>query len=333
MSGRKGREDAFRALVCINTCNRVDYLRRYLPAFAQLCGEDRRFDLLVALDGDDPATREFARRWEVPLVYSVERQGVGISKNRALLACPDHDYYFFLEDDAELLDGGVFAEQIGVAERAGIHHFSLFRPRALREQTGVTEIEGHEIRHALYGGADFNFFTAEALRTVGGWHPGFARYRRWGHTEHSYRVWRAGLAPAPFNLVAGLDEAFVWHAPPSVTVHSDVPYDEHQIAAPERELMDQELTFVPVEVTGPPTETNGVPAGAAMPIARQMNHRNRYPLLSRAERRRCRSDFHADRAYTTESVIGATARLCMAWALWPRNPANRATARSILRRL
>jgi hypothetical protein len=36
--------------------------------------------------------------------------------------------------------------------------------------------------------------------TVGGWHPSFARYRRWGHTEHSCRFVRAGLAPPPFNV-------------------------------------------------------------------------------------------------------------------------------------
>ena len=53
-------------------------------------------------------------------------EGVGVSKNRALEAFPDLDYYFFLEDDAELTNGVVFPAHVDLFKASGIHHFSLF---------------------------------------------------------------------------------------------------------------------------------------------------------------------------------------------------------------
>jgi hypothetical protein len=193
--------DEYRALICITTCQRLKYLRRYLPHFARFCAADCRFQLLISLDGTEPEVLAFCDEWQIPLVYSDEREGVGIAKNRVLDRFSDFDYYFFLEDDVELVDGSVFPGHVAVAQSSGIHHFSLFRQGGARKPIAESIVDGRRIIHCLYGGADFNFFTGEGLRQVGGWHPRFAEYRRFGHTEHSYRFVRRGLAPAPFNPV------------------------------------------------------------------------------------------------------------------------------------
>src|SRR5947209_5857372 len=106
---RQVPEDSYRALVCITTCDRLSYLKRYLPHFAEACVRDPRLSLLVSLDGRDQPTAEFCERWQVPLVYSDKREGVGLAKNRALSLITDVDYYFFIEDSTDLLEGLLFA--------------------------------------------------------------------------------------------------------------------------------------------------------------------------------------------------------------------------------
>src|SRR5262249_55819252 len=157
------------------------------------CHGDPDFSLLLSVDGPDDSYRGFCKLWDLPMLYSAEREGVGVSKNRVLDRFPDFNYYFFIEDDVELVDPSAFRAQIEVAVASGIHHFSLFEARGIRKPQSESSVAGRRVVHAGFGGADFNFFTREGLQRVGGWHPVFARYRRGGHTEHSYRFPRVGL--------------------------------------------------------------------------------------------------------------------------------------------
>jgi hypothetical protein len=269
---------SYRALVCVTTCERPGYLRRYLPHFARFCAQDPRFPLLVALDGFDQGTRRFCEEWGVPLIHSGEREGVGLSKNRVLERFPDFDYYFFVEDDVELIDGAVFPAHVELAQQSDIHHFSLFSERRIGEPAGESRIAGRRVAHSFVGSARFNFFTAQGLRQVGGWHPRFAEYRRWGHTEHSYRFYNAGLAPAPFNVATELSCACIWHLHPSVTSLS-LPGDEEHIVAPERELIDQRLRHVPLQTISP-YDFNGVQFGELDRLAATLDAGERYPLAA-----------------------------------------------------
>jgi hypothetical protein len=309
-------DSEWRALVAVNTCNREPFLRRCLPALARACASDPRISLLVSLDGDDPATRAFCETWQVPLLHSDAREGVGLSKNRVLEAFPDFDYYFFLEDDAEILDASVFAAHVAVAQSAQLHHMSLLHRAAIRKPVSQSTAAGHELVHARYGGADFNFFTAEGLRVVGGWHPLFAQYRRWGHTEHSYRFPRNRLAPEAFNVAVDLTEAFIWYAPPSITQITTIPLDADQISVPERELMNQELKHVPLQTISP-YHFNGAPLGPLTRLAAVMNSSRRYPLLSGYERREALADYNLWRFEHGRTRAGRLASLAAAIALAP----------------
>lgn len=319
----------YRALICVTTCARLHRLRRYLPHLAAFVRDDRRFHLVVALDGADEDYLEFCRRWGVSLVYADAREGVGISKNRVLVRHPGYDAYFFLEDDVELVDGAAFPTQMELARASGIHHFSLFEPGGVRRPTGESTVLGTRVVHGLYGGGQLGFYTREALERVGGWHPRFAEWRRWGHTEHSWRVHRAGLAPAPFNVAEELARAFIWHYPPSVSPPDALPRDEDQIVAPERALMEEGLDHVPV-TTPAPHHDNGIPPGAPERLAAVLDGEERYPLVEGGERRRCRSDYHLWRAGHARGTVARAAGLARAAVAWPGNPLLRHRLRQLL---
>jgi hypothetical protein len=297
-------------------------LQRYLPHYAAFCESDRRFSLLVSLDGTEQGYLDFCRQWKVPLLHSADREGVGLSKNRALAAFPGFDYYFFIEDDVELVDGAVFPAHVELAAASNIHHFSLFERGGIRKPVGESTIAGWQVIHSRFGAADFNFFTRQGLERVGGWHPAFARYRRWGHTEHSYRFPRANLAPAPFNVAVELIDSFIWHAPPSVSRVEDVSYSEDQISQPERELMEQELDYVQLETLSPYRLQGGLDDRPSS-LASTLDHGDRYPLVDQAERTECRSDFLLWQSTTAARRAARFGRFVQAFIAWPRNPAVR----------
>lgn len=317
---------AYRALVCITTCRRFGNLLRYLPHYAAFCRDDSRFHLLISLDGTEDPYLRFCEEWRIPLVYSDRREGVGLSKNRVLERYSEYDYYFFIEDDVELMDGRAFPLHPELHEASGIHHFSLFERGGVRGVTGASEIAGHRVVHGRYGGAPFNFFTRQGLERVGGWHPIFAEYKRWGHTEHSHRFPLADLAPAAFNVAEDLSDCFMWHVPPAVTRVEGIPADEDQIALPERELMAECLPFVPLQTLSP-HHSNGVSMELGSErLAGVLDAGDRYPLVRGAERRRCWSDYHLWRFKTGGDAWGRIGSLVSALQS-PGNPSLRHLAR------
>lgn len=310
--------DDWRALVAVTTCDRDVYLRRCLPRLALASVHDPRLSILVSLDGDDPRTRAFCESWEVPLIHSDAREGVGLSKNRVLEAFPDFDYYFFIEDDVEVLDHRIFGAHVEISRAADLHHMSLFERAGIRSPVSETHAVGYTVVHARYGGAQLNFFSAEGLRTVGGWHPKFAQYRRWGHTEHSYRFPRNGLAPAAFNVATSLADKCIVHRPPSVTSVPDFPLDADQISGPERELMDLQLKHVDLQTLAP-YHFNGAPLRPLNQLARAVGPGAPYTLLSRSERRVALSDYLVWRSESRPTRAGRLASLAAGAALAPTN--------------
>lgn len=328
---RTPREPAWRALIAVTTCNREAYLRRCLPFLARATVEHPSLALLVSLDGDEPATRSLCERWQVPLLYSDSREGVGLSKNRVLERFPEFDYYFFLEDDVEVTDASVFPAHVALAQGLGMHHMSLFEPRRAREVVASSSLLGQHILHCQYGSADFNFFTRHGLERVGGWHPEFANYKRWGHTEHSYRFSRSGLAPAPFNIAVSLSRMCAWHSPPSVTQVAGITFDTMEIAAPERELMEQELEFVPLQTLAP-YHYNQVPIEPAERLAATLTGDEMYPLLVDAERRRARSDYLVWRFRNDRNPLRRLWAGTFAGMVAPSNPEWRHEVKSVFQR-
>jgi len=321
-----------RALITFLTCNRVLHLKRYASHYLAHCRRDRSFDFLVSLDGRDEASVRFCGDSGLPLLSSEEREGGGLSKNRVLEWFGQYDYYFFVEDDAELVDADVFREHIRVAQATGLHHLSLMESGDARGVLRQERVLGHRVVFARYGGAQFSFFTRQGLDAVGGWHPAFASYRRFGHTEHSCRFVNRGLADAPFVLVESLSDRLLWHYPPSVTApQPGATNPATELALAEEELIARRLTFFPV-TTLSPSRYNGQPLDGSNAPWVDPPRSTRYPQLRGADRRRAWADYHAASARRRPGVAG-WASLLAAAACAPGNMQLRHTAKEKLLRV
>jgi len=238
-------------LICINTYNSASLVRTFVWDYIRFTQNNPDYDFLVSLDGSDQETIDYCDRYGIPLLYSDENEGVGISKNRVIKSFPDYDNYFFIEDDAELLNPEVFDIHIELSQKLNIPHFSLFDRDRIREVQAIREAEGYHIIGALYGGAPFNFFTQEGLEKVGGFHTEFARYKRFGHTEHSYRFYRAGLSDYPFQIIEECIRGYIgWHEPTS-RIKINVAASENRLFVGEEELIAKKLTYFPLQTLSP----------------------------------------------------------------------------------
>ena len=241
-----------RILVAVTTCSRPHLIQSYLEPLKQCVEEVEDADLVVSVDGlsqhGNRRALDFALSMGVSCVASDHSEGVGISKNRVVALLGGYEYYFFLDDDVQVLSGRLFSKHVDLHLETGINHFSLHDPSRLLGELGEpTKVDGGVIRHAMYGGAQVNFFTRRALQRVGGWHPSFAKIRRGGHTEHSHRVYRSRLCPAPFNLFDGLLDVCRLDDPPPVVNALSTGYKlgANRLFVLENELIEENIAYMP----------------------------------------------------------------------------------------
>lgn len=238
-------------LLCITTAARPSALKAFVWDYIAFCKKHNDYDLLVSLDGDDPATFRFCKRHGIPLLYSHEREGVGLSKNRVLASYPEYSHYFFIEDDVQLLNPSIFDMHISAANELDLHHISSGPRERFSNLTGRAETSVGPVLFFEYGSAALNFFTRTGIEQVGGFHTMFAKFRRFGHTEHSYRFVRSGLARSAFSAIERCFDSYIKvHDPISVT-RVDVISTSKRIFVDEQQLIDKELTHFPVTTLSP----------------------------------------------------------------------------------
>lgn len=236
-----------KSLICITTCKRIDALRAIVWDYLDFCTGNDSFSFLVSLDGDDPNVNAFCKNHNIPVLYSKEREGVGLSKNRVLEAYPEFSYYFFIEDDVVLLNPAVFQIHIDVSENSGIPHFSLFSRDRIIDQDGGTKVGEFDVLHARYGSAQFNFFTRKGIDTVGGFDLSFAKIRRFGHTEHSYRFVNAGLCKYPFNIIDQCIDGYMRWTEPGTVTRVKVQKTENRLYRVEADLIAKKNKWQPAK--------------------------------------------------------------------------------------
>ena len=232
-----------KTLICLNTCARALNIKALSWGYIDFCKDKDNYDFIISLDGIDDKTIDYCNKFNIPLLYSEEREGVGLSKNRVLESYRDYDYYFFIEDDAELLNPAIFDIHIELSKKLDIHHFSLFDRSRFKEITDNTKHKEYNIIHSLYGGAPFNFFTRKGLDKVGGFHTLFAKFKRFGHTEHTYRFVNNNLSKYPFNVIENLIEGYCrWNDPLSVT-QIKVATTKNRLFKDEEDLINLKLKY------------------------------------------------------------------------------------------
>lgn len=246
-------------LLVLTTCSRPEIAARHASVLYTIAESATNIDLAVSIDGlaepGGPETLQLVKHFSPLIVAARRAEGVGVSKNRVLRLLPDYRFYSFIEDDVEVVDHSLFADMAALSQETGIHHFSLHEPERLRDEFGQSHVslesESYTIQHAWFGSAQISFFTSEALDLVGGWHKAFAALRRGGHTEHSYRVYRTGLCPAPFNYIKEFANACRWHNPDSVVGRQEYAVAPNQLFELENELIAENLPKQPLYATDP----------------------------------------------------------------------------------
>lgn len=241
---------ANRSLICITTCNRLLNVKSFVWDYLSFCSGNDAFDFVLSVDGQAPDYAAYCRSRKIRSILSAEREGVCLSKNRVLESFPDYDYYFFIDDDAELLNPAVFNLHIEASKRMGIHHFVLGERGRLRGNVQVQQREGHQVATAQYGTGHFTFYTREGIQRVGGFHTEFAKYKRFGHTEHSYRFVHAGLQEHPFVMILDAEPMLNWYNPPSVTTIKVDRDPESRLAIVELDIIRQKLAHFPLATIG-----------------------------------------------------------------------------------
>jgi len=231
-----------KSLICITTCNRLDEVRKYLLPYVDFVRKNVEFDFLIALDGTGEDYIEFCETYSIPLLYSDDREGVGLSKNRVLSSFRKYAHYFFIEDDIELVNERIFDNIIQIAAQTGFSHFTI---TPLRKVDHKVEVLKKTVVFAMKGGAQFNYFTRNGLDKVGGWHTEFAKYKRFGHTEHSMRFVYQGLQPTPFISINQSIEDIIIHDPAHVT-NIEAELNENEISVYEQEIINQKLDYFPI---------------------------------------------------------------------------------------
>ncbi len=240
-----------KALICITTANRSLAIKTFGWDYVAFCQSNPRYDFVVSLDGDDSQTITFCHKHKIPIVYADSREGVGLSKNRILATFRDYEHYFFIEDDVGLLDAAVFDLHVKAADELNVPHMSLFPEDRIGDKTyEITLKDGQRVICCMFGGAPFNYFTKSGIDTVGGFHTCFAKYRRFGHTEHSYRFVNAGLADYPFYVLNDCLHGYLrWSDPVSVT---KIKVDTiNRLFVEEHELIAQKLVYFPLTTLAP----------------------------------------------------------------------------------
>lgn len=236
-----------KSLICINTYKSVELVKAFIWDYISFSQTNTQYDFIVSLDGDDQKTIDYCTRHKIPLLYSSKNEGVGISKNRVIESYSNYDNYFFIEDDVELLNPKVFDLHIELAKTLNIEHFSLFEERRIRGKMNVQKHGEYHIIHAMYGSAQFNFFTKKGLETVGGFHTNFAQYKRFGHTEHTYRFVNNDLSQYPFQIVEEcLDGYFRWNDPIS-RIKLSVEVSKNRLFVEEEKLIEQKIKYFSVQ--------------------------------------------------------------------------------------
>jgi hypothetical protein len=236
-----------RSLICITTCNRFGILRSLIWDYVDFCRKRSDYDLVISLDGIDRKTINYCKKHRLPLVYSEFREGVGLSKNRILERYPDYDYYFFIEDDVRLVDSAVFDMHIRISGHGNIAHFSMGPEDRLLDEGPSVCVQGLKIRRAWYGTAQFCFFTKDGIDKVGGFDVEFAKYKRFGHTEHSYRFVYAGLSEYPFNVIDECQSGYLeWTEPRSVT-NANVNIGTTRLYEGEENMIKEKVKWKPLK--------------------------------------------------------------------------------------
>lgn len=277
------------SLIIITTCNRLDVVKKFIWDYISFTNDTNDFDFLLSLDGEDEEYKAFCDKYNIPLIYSNDREGVGLSKNRVLELFPDYEYYFFIEDDVELINKSIFLKLRDLHSESGFHHFCSNHNR---KETQTLTFQSGKLSLSVSGGAQFASYTNFGLKKVGGFNTLFAKYKRYGHTEHSYRFMFANLQPAPFIFpVNSMGVDFLVHDPPQVTkTQEGIKINHNELIQEEQDIIDAKTTYFELSTISKYFFNNKARSYIDLPVEIR---KNKYPMLKGLKKRKALAEHYA----------------------------------------
>mgnify|MGYP006277419151 CR=1 FL=1 len=296
----------------MTTCKRLDLVKKNIFPLLRFCHKNENFHFILALDGYEEEYIDFCDKWQIPLIYSEDREGVGMSKNRVYTKFPEFDFYFFIDDDAELQDSKIFKAHIEAHLVSNIHYFAV----GCKEVFSVKNYYSFKIKHAWKGSGRFNFYTKHALVQVGGWHTHFAKIKRYGHTEHSYRVYYKGLSPAPFNEIEGYWDSFLWEQPEVVT-KAKAKIVDGDLYSEEKKMIEEKQDFFPFQ-----TISNfffNYKSTNDFSQAIEFGRNKKYPFLSKNSKRKAWGQYYIYSFLFSDNKVLNIPKLLLGAFLYPNS--------------
>lgn len=290
-----------KTLITILSCNRIGEVKKYIWGYIDFCNKNESFDFLLSLDGTEKDYASFCTAYKIPLLYSEKREGVGLSKNRVLEKFPNYDSYFFIEDDVELINDAIFQETILIAQELNYAHLCGYDNRF---KTKSYSYKNHIISETMKGGGYLNFFTKKGLEKVGGWNTVFAKYKRYGHTEHSYRFFHSNLQPAPFIFSDKLLSMVILHDPLSVSPKQKLAtMNQMELIDDEWNLIQQKTTYFPLKTIST-YYFNGFNMSFNKTVEDFLkSNKKKYPLTSKKERKDALSNHYFLKIFKTNCFV------------------------------
>lgn len=307
------------SLVCITTCNRLKEVKKYIWDYISFCNTNEDFDFLLSLDGNNEEYIMFCDKYQIPLLYSDEREGVGLSKNRVIKQFPEYDFYFFIEDDIELIKQTIFNDYINASEIFKLEHLNHFGLSAYKHNF-INTIEKNNLHLVSKnaGGGYFNFFTKAGLDMVGGFHPIFSKYKRFGHTEHTLRYVNTGLQKYSFNSILECQKDLLIHFPPHVTPIDNIDFVDN-ISTIEKEIIDQKLKHFPLQTISSYHYNCKNMKFNNHVTEFLLRNKRKYPLTKGRERRKALSEYFFFKFNSHRSII-AIFYLILSFCFYPCHP-------------
>lgn len=289
-----------KALIAITTCNRLSEVKKFIWEYIKFVNGENQFDFVLGLDGKNQEYIDFAEKYDIPLIYSEEREGVGLSKNRLLSYFPNYDYYFFIEDDIELVEQKIFKTIILAHEKTGVPHFCNHHKSRI---FNTIQLDNLQLEVSWTGGAQFAFYSKKGIGKIGGFNTIFAKYKRFGHTEHSYRYYHQGIQEGPFIFSENWLDYFIIHSPPQVTRSSSVTFTKLGLIEQEQSLIDRKSTFFELKTLSN-SHFNKKALGYNKIVANFLEtHQEKYPLTYGRERRIALAEHYALRISIQKSAL------------------------------
>ena len=192
----------------IPTYNRLESLKRLVDEIEGYC--ELPYDLYISIDGSIDGTLP----WVIENNYEFhfqENKGICHVKNAILRRFQDYDYFFIVEDDVHIFKSGVFKLYVDAIKAFGIHHFNFLTPKQRVPLRPNETINGITVLYSRLLGGCFSTFTKEVVSKVGAFNPKYIGYGH-GHTNHTRRVMRAGLAPAGSFVHVVNAEEYIEHS-------------------------------------------------------------------------------------------------------------------------